>query len=64
MTETIQHCTSHAAQMDCQAPLGWRWVTVLAEDACDDCRDGVTVGHDHIECCAATLQRVQTEVRY
>ena len=64
MTETIQHCTAHTAQTDHPAPLGWRWVTVLAEDACDDCRDGKDVGHDHLECCAATLRRVQNEPRY
>ena len=62
--ERIEHCTSVTAQLDHPAPHGWKWVTTSAEDACDYCRDGIDVGHDHPECCAAELRRVDDKPKY
>lgn len=63
-TERIEHCTSRDAQLERPAPRGWKWVTTLSEDACDDCRNGVDVGHDHLDCCAAELRRVDDNPKY
>ena len=61
--QRIEHCTAEQAQASHPAPAGYRWVTVLSDDACDYCRDGVYVGYDHLECCAAELRR-SDDVRY
>lgn len=59
--EKIEHCSAFTAQLEHPAPKGWEWVTTLAEDACDDCCNGIDVGHEHSECCAAELRRNNDE---
>ncbi len=64
MPNTIDHCTSYTAEMEYPAPPGLRWTTVLAADACENCRDGRSCGHDHVECCRAELRRIDACPEY
>ena len=59
----IEHCTSWFAQTDSPAPAGFRWTTVLREDACEDCQALRVAGY-HAECTDAVLRRKEDCPRY
>ena len=64
MPTAIDYCTSFTAEQEHPAPAGFRWVTTLSADACPACREGISVGHDHVECCRAELRKIDACPKY